>query len=281
LKPRAPQRYRGRVAPSPTGYLHLGHARTFWTAQERARKQHGTLVLRNEDLDPARCRPEFTQAMIEDLKWLGLEWQEGPDRGGPFAPYEQSQRTHLYRAALDELIQCGAIFPCTCSRKDIQHAARAPQAGEDEERLYPGTCRERQLAEIGGRPFSWRFRVPDNESISFLDHRLGPQSFVAGKQFGDFVVWRPDGVPSYQLAVVVDDAAMQITEVVRGEDLLLSTARQLLLYRALRLPAPEFFHCPLVRDEHGERLAKRHGALSIRALRASGAEPRYLLGTGL
>ena len=272
-------RYRGRIAPSPTGYLHLGHVRTFWMAQQRAREQHGTLVLRNEDLDPARCRPEFARAMIEDLQWLGFDWQEGPDRGGPFAPYEQSRRTHFYRVALDELITSGAVYPCTCSRKDILQAARAPHAGEDE-LIYPGTCRGRHLSEMDGRPYSWRFRVPDDECISFVDQRVGPQTFVAGKHFGDFVVWRPDDVSSYQLAVVVDDAMMQITEVVRGEDLLLSTARQLLLYRALGRPAPEFFHCPLVLDERGERLAKRHDALSIRALRASGAKPKDIVNAG-
>ncbi len=272
-----PPPYRGRLAPSPTGYLHLGHARTFWVAQERARASQGTLVLRNEDLDNTRVQPEFVTAMIEDLRWFGFEWQEGPDCGGPFAPYKQSQRIDLYRTALKTLESGGFIYPCTCSRKDIQAAIRAPHAADDDdEPVYPGTCRGNRLAEIGNRKFSWRFRVPDDESISFTDARLGPQQFIAGKDFGDFVVWRHDEVPSYQLACVTDDAAMQITEVVRGADLLKSTARQILIYRALGLKPPEFFHCPLMTDASGVRLAKRHDALSLRSLRTQSAKPEDL-----
>ena len=270
-------RYRGRIAPSPTGYLHIGHARTFWTAQQRTRDRNGTLVLREEDIDVARCRPEFSHAMIEDLKWLGFNWDEGPDIGGAFPPYRQSQRTPLYRAALDRLIASGHVYACTCSRKDIQQAARAPHAADDE-LLYPGTCRGQQPPP-GTRLFSWRFRIPDGETVAFTDGGFGPQRFIAGKDFGDFVVWRPDGVPSYQLAVVVDDAAMQITEVVRGADLLLSTARQILLYRALEKSAPEFFHCPLVTDERGQRVAKRSDSLSIRKLREAGRIPSDILGS--
>ena len=175
----------------------------------------------------------------------------------------------------EQLRAGGFIYPCTCSRKDIQQAAQAPHAGDDEV-IYPGTCRGKLESEIANLKFSWRFRVPDGETISFIDENFGPQSFVAGKDFGDFVVWRHDDVPSYQLAVVVDDAAMQITEVVRGADLLVSTARQLLLYRALKLTPPQFFHCPLMTDEHGERLAKRHEALSLRSLRASGKSPEEI-----
>jgi len=264
--------YRGRLAPSPTGYLHLGHARTFWTAQERARACGGTLILRNEDLDRARCKPEFVSGMIEDLRWFGFEWQEGPDCGGPFAPYHQSERFHLYRTALEKLRAGGFVYPCTCSRKDIQQSVAAPHA-EDDEPIYPGTCRRNRKSEIVNRKFSWRFRVPDGETISFTDGNWGPQQFGAGKDFGDFVVWsRHDGndIPAYQLACAVDDAAMQITEVVRGADLLVSTARQILLYRALNLTPPAFFHCPLFRDEAGKRLAKRHDALNLRTLRAAG-----------
>ena len=267
--------YRGRIAPSPTGYLHLGHARTFWTAHQRAREHKGVLVLRNEDLDPARSKTEFVRAMMEDLKWFGFAWQEGPDIGGSFAPYDQSERFHLYRTALEQLRVGGFIYPCTCSRKDIQQAAQAPHAGDDE-MIYPGTCRSNRQSELGHQKFSWRFRVPDGETVSFHDENFGRQSFIAGKDFGDFVVWRHDDVPSYQLAVVVDDAAMQITEVVRGADLLVSTARQLLLYRALELTPPKFFHCPLMMDERGERLAKRHQALSLHALRAAGKSPEEL-----
>jgi glutamyl-tRNA synthetase len=265
--------YRGRIAPSPTGYLHLGHARTFWTAQERAKAAGGSLVLRNEDLDRARCKPEFVAAMFEDLRWFGFEWQEGPDIGGPFAPYDQSERYPVYRRALEKLEQTGLIYPCLCSRKDLQAAARAPHAEDDEEPIYPGTCRHARQSEIVNRKFCWRFRVPDGETISFTDGNFGPQQFIAGKDFGDFVVWRTDDVPAYQLACVVDDAAMQITEVVRGADLLKSTARQILLYRALGFTPPEWHHCPLLRDATGQRLAKRTDALSLRAFRDRGITP--------
>jgi glutamyl-tRNA synthetase len=271
--------YRGRLAPSPTGLLHLGHARTFWTAQKRARANGGTLVLRNEDIDSTRFKLEFVSQMIEDLRWFGFEWQEGPDCGGPFAPYHQSGRFHLYRAALEKLRAGGFVYPCTCSRKDIRDAASAPNLGEDDEPIYPGTCRNKETSTLNLQPstrFNWRFRVPDDETVSFSDGNLGPQQFVAGRHFGDFVVWRHDDVPAYQLACAVDDAAMQITEVVRGADLLVSTARQILLYRALGLNPPAFFHCPLMCDKTGERLAKRHDALSLRTLRASGKTPESL-----
>ena len=274
--------YRGRLAPSPTGYLHLGHARTFWTAQERARAQGGTLILRNEDLDRARCRTEYVQGMYEDMRWFGLAWSEGPDVGGPLAPYSQSERMSWYRAAFEQLRAGGFVYPCTCSRKDIQVAVTAPHAADDE-LIYPGTCRPKgfihQTAGASGSTVaptssaSWRFQVPDGETIAFTDGNFSKQHFVAGKDFGDFVIWRGDDVPAYQLACVVDDAAMQITEVVRGADLLVSTARQILLYRALNLTAPAFFHCELMRDETGQRLAKRHDALSLRQLRARGEAP--------
>jgi glutamyl/glutaminyl-tRNA synthetase len=275
--------YRGRIAPSPTGYLHVGHAKTFWAAQQHARERDGVLVLRNEDLDRARCKPEFAEAMIQDLGWFGFAWQEGPDWGGPFAPYNQSERYSFYRETLAKLEHGGFIYPCVCSRKDLQAATRAPHAEDDEEPIYPGTCRDLRLDDVRGgsetgapnvsRKFCWRFRVPDGETISFDDANFGPQRFVAGKDFGDFVVWRADDVPAYQLACVTDDAAMEITEVVRGADLLVSTARQLLLYRALSLAAPSFYHCPLVTDTSGVRLAKRHDALSLRQLRARGETP--------
>ena len=278
--------YRGRLAPSPTGYLHLGHARTFWIAQQRARRHHGTLILRNEDLDRSRVRPEFVEAMLADLAWFGLQWTEGPDCGGPFAPYTQSQRQDLYRRAFEQLVAAGHLYHCTCSRKDILQALTAPHDVDDEP-VYPGTCRPHVSTAPMARPGSdssidgprpasrvnWRFRVPEGETISFVDANQGSQRFIAGRDFGDFVVWRHDDLPSYQLAVVVDDHAMRITEVVRGADLLRSSARQLLLYRALGLTAPGFFHCPLVTDADGIRLAKRHDALSLRALRALGGTP--------
>ena len=274
--------YRGRLAPSPTGHLHLGHARTFWAAYERARAAGGVLVLRDEDLDPARSRAEFAAAMLEDLKWLGIEWQEGPDVGGPFAPYRQSGRRGFYLEAWVRLIESGHVYPCVCSRGDIARAASAPHEGltrqaQDDEPHYPGTCRPAPgvTSEAPGTPagLNWRFRVPDGEEIVFEDLKQGRQSFVAGRDFGDFVVWRRDDVPAYQLAVVVDDARMQITEVVRGADLLKSTARQILLQRALGCATPAYFHCDLLTDERGERLAKRHESLSLGRLRASGLSP--------
>ncbi len=172
-------KYRGRLAPSPTGYLHLGHARTFWTAQERARQAGGQLILRNDDLDGARCRAEFVAAMSEDLRWFGFEWSEGPDRGGPFVPYNQSECVGFYRAALEQLQTGGFVYPCSCSRKDIQSAVAAPHAGEDEP-VYPGTCRSRREVDLCGKPFTWRFRVPDGKAITFQDQNLGAQAFVAG-----------------------------------------------------------------------------------------------------
>jgi glutamyl/glutaminyl-tRNA synthetase len=308
------RKYRGRLAPSPTGLLHLGHARTFWIAFERAREHGGKLVLRNEDLDIQRCRREFVEAMFEDLRWLGIYWDEGPNCDGPFAPYSQSQRRAYYLDAWNKLRDGGFIYPCTCSRKEVAQAASAPNDLDDEP-VYPGTCRpnghiataaslalsdpERREGESNGAiergrscaetqanassalvlspaGVNWRFRVPDDEEICITDLHLGPQRFTAGRDFGDFLVWRRDDVPAYQLAVVVDDATMQITEVVRGADLLKSTARQILLYRALGLTPPKFYHCDLVRDENGVRLAKRHDSLSIRKLRELGWKPEQV-----
>jgi len=271
-------KYRGRLAPSPTGYLHLGHAMTFWRAQERARESGGQLILRIEDLDGDRCRPAFRDAIAEDLHWFGLQWDEGPDLGGSFAPYVQSERREVYLAAWRKLRDAALIYPCTCSRQDVLQSAGAPHH-ENEEPVYPGTCRPESgtmsdLDSPEGR--NWRFQVPDGETLRFVDNRRGMQQATATVDFGDFIVWRKDGVPAYQLAVVTDDAAMQITEVVRGDDLLLSTFRQLLLYRALKLKAPRFYHTELITDSSGQRLAKRHDSLSLRELRNSGAEPKEL-----
>lgn len=272
----SPTPYRGRLAPSPTGYLHLGHARTFWTAFERAQSRGGVLVLRNEDIDQSRCKSDFVAAMFEDLRWFGFDWQEGPDAGGAFGPYTQSERTALYLKAFERLKAGGFLYPCWCSRNDVLRAASAPHAGEDEP-LYPGTCRGKGLFDPSDKgPPCWRFLAPRGRKIVFSDGRCGPQCFVAGQDFGDFVVWRRDGSPSYQLAVVVDDAAMRITEVVRGEDLLRSAARQILLYEALEYEAPEFYHCPLMLDEQGARLAKRRDSLSLRRLRSQGARPHEI-----
>lgn len=270
--------YRGRLAPSPTGFFHLGHARTFWIAAQRARQRGGALILRNEDLDPQRCRPEFVSAMYEDLRWLGIDWNEGPDCGGPHAPYVQSERRAHYFEAWERLRDGGWVYPCTCSRKDLAAAATAPNDSDDEP-IYPGRCRNRTDAGEYATPVgvNWRFRVPDGEAVVFVDQHLGPQSFIGGRDFGDFVVWRRDDVPSYQLAVAVDDALMQITEVVRGADLVKSTARQILILRALEYLVPEYYHCELVRDEQGQRMAKRHDSASIRHLRESGLTPEEVL----
>jgi glutamyl/glutaminyl-tRNA synthetase len=289
--------YRGRLAPSPTGLLHLGHARTFWTAYERARGADGTLILRDEDLDIQRARADFATAVLEDLRWLGVEWQEGPGLdgvpgGGPFGPYRQSERYTFYRAAWERLRAGGWIYPCTCSRRELAAAVSAPhedEAGDraqdsarggfqddDDEPIYPGRCRPRAGAVAEAREpagVNWRFRVPHSEAVGFEDSGVGARSYIAGLDFGDFVVWRRDDVPAYQLACVVDDAAMRITEVVRGADLLKSTARQILLYRALGLAPPLWHHCPLVRNSAGQRLAKRTDALSLRALRERGLTP--------
>lgn len=293
--------YRGRLAPSPTGLLHLGHARTFYTAYLRARQQGGTLVMRMEDLDAARSKPAYAEAAYEDLRWLGIRWQEGPGRsdrdlptrlkkGGAFGPYLQSKRRPVYLDAWRRLLRGGFLFPCHCSRKDLEAAAGAPHEADaqDDEPIYPGTCRRNRgyIPQLPGptseriespEGTNWRFQVPDGEAIEFEDENLGPQRFIAGADFGDFLVWRRDGLPSYQLACVADDAAMEITEVVRGADLLKSTARQILLYRALGLTPPKWYHCRLVVDHNGRRLAKRHDALSIRALRQRGLTPLKVL----
>jgi glutamyl/glutaminyl-tRNA synthetase len=293
-----PSPYIGRLAPSPTGLLHLGHARTFWTAQERARAAGGQLLLRNDDLDTARCRPEFVTAMQEDMRWFGLDWSE--------PMITQSERIPLYRAALARLHASGFIYPCTCSRRDVQQASTAPhepvgpvsdrpalsrsETGPtpDDEPLYPGTCRPENLPAhsplralaslVSGDGVNWRFRVPDGETLSFVDGHFGEQRGTAGRDFGDFLVWRKDDAPSYQLACVVDDATLGITEVVRGADLIRSTFRQLLLFRALGHASPAFYHCPLVTDEKGVRLAKRHDALALRTLRERGITPEILRG---
>jgi glutamyl-tRNA synthetase len=281
----------------------VGHARTFWTAWERARDAGGALVMRMEDLDPDRSRSVYAEAALEDLRWLGIRWHEGPDRGGPFGPYVQSRRGSVYLETWRKLLTGGFLFPCKCSRKDLESAPGAPHESSsrrgaqarvgkldalDDEPIYPGTCRHREshapqlpgttgVDEESPDGVNWRFRVPDGEAVEFNDLNLGPRRFVAGEDFGDFVVWRRDGVPSYQLACVADDAAMGITEVVRGADLLKSTARQILLYRALELQIPQWFHCRLVVDHNGRRLAKRHDALSLRALRQRGLTPMKIL----
>lgn len=266
---------RGRLAPTPTGLLHVGHARTFATAAQRAA---GRLVMRMEDLDSARCQPKFAAAALEDLCWLGLEWQEGPDCGGPLGPYRQSERDSLYRSIWQRLAAVRAIYPSPHSRRDLTTAAVAPHPGTDGESIFPAHLRPTHWPlppDPGGVP--WRFRVPDGRKICFVDGRLGRITRTAGIDFGDFVVWRRENLAAYELAVVVDDHMMGIDEVVRGEDLLTSTARQLLLYETLGWTVPRFFHTPLITDSTGQRLAKRTGGLAIRDLRLRGLSPAAVL----
>ena len=351
-------RYVGRLAPSPTGLMHLGHARTFWIAAMRAlaagnalegtkgtqvtkgdqgtkgakeaeatKGAGGELFLRNDDLDRSRCRAEYVEAMIEDLRWLGLRWRE--------PVISQSGRIPLYRVALARLHAAGLIYPCNRSRRDVAGAVGAPHEGglsgtgcqpvesgtgilpvdsretragcpcyskptgwqpvpldgwqpvpldAHDEPVFPREWRPAADAPLPALPradesitTNWRFRVPDGETISFTDNALGPLRAVAGRDFGDFLVWRRDDLPSYQLACAVDDTAMGVTEVVRGADLVKSTFRQILILRALGAVAPQYYHCPIMNDAGGQRLAKRHDALALRTLRAQGATPEEIL----
>lgn len=265
--------YLGRIAPTPTGDLHIGHARTFFNAYRRAVDARGAVLLRIEDLDPLRCRDEWTQRAIEDLEWLGIRWLD--------EPVHQSTRRDVYVDVWQRLRDSGHIYPSTVSRKEIRDAAHAPhEEDEENEPIFPASMRPspdtgRDAESPSG--VVWRFRVPDGEIIRFDDATTGAQSFTAGADFGDFIVWRKDDVPAYELAVVADDIAMRVSEVVRGEDLLRSTARQLLIYRALAATPPAWCHLPLVRDAAGRRLAKRHPALSIRELRGRGLSPDEVL----
>lgn len=269
-----PPAYIGRLAPSPTGRLHLGHARTFLLAAERALAAGGRLLMRIDDLDTARCRPEFAAAALEDLAWLGLRWEE--------PVLVQSARLPLYREALARLHAAGLIFPCHRSRRDLTEALSAPHEGAaapaDDEPLYPPAWRPAAdalppLLDSAGWATNWRFRVPDGRELRFTDGHFGAQSAVAGRDFGDFLVWRKDGFPSYQLACAVDDAELGITEVVRGADLIRSTFRQLLLLEVLGAPIPAYRHAPLMTDENGVRLAKRNDSLALATLRAQGRTP--------
>ncbi|MEI6873002.1 MAG: glutamate--tRNA ligase family protein [Verrucomicrobiota bacterium] len=258
--------YRGRLAPSPTGLLHLGHAATFLVAAQRAAHQDGILIYRNDNLDSDRCRPEFTEAALYDLNWIGIHWTE--------EFYIQSARLDLYREAFFSLLSRGWLYPCSCSRRDVASALRAPHP-VDEEPIYPGHCRTKVQNALlpPNLHLNWRFRIPNPELLSFEDGCQGLQKAVAGEMFGDFLVWRKDGFPSYQLASAVDDMLLNITEIVRGADLITSTFRQLLLWRALDHTPPAFYHCPLLADNSGQRLAKRNNALSIRSLREKGLSP--------
>lgn len=279
--PPGPRRVRGRFAPSPTGPLHLGNARTALLAWLHARSQGGTFVLRIEDLDPARCRPEWIPRLVEDLRWLGLDWDEGPGAHGPCAPYVQSRRGHLYREALAQLAAGGHTYRCYCSRAEVARAAGAPHGPADDGPRYPGTCRDlapdAAARRATARQPAWRIRVPQGP-VAFVDRVVGPVVRDVAAATGDFVVWRADGVAAYQLACAVDDGLMGITHVVRGDDLLDSTPRQILILERLGLQPPAYAHVPLLLGPDGARLAKRHGAITLAALRAAGARPEHVVG---
>jgi glutamyl-tRNA synthetase len=270
----------GRLAPSPTGGLHLGHARTFLIAWLAGRSQGGRIILRIEDLDASRVRAEARRTVLLDLRWLGLDWDEGPDLGGPSPPYVQSERLAFYDSILDRLKSLESIYPCTCTRAEIERAASAPHP-EDEGPTYPGTCSHRTAADagrLGDRPFAWRFRVPAGP-IAWDDLFLGRVELDPSRAGGDFLVARHGLGPSYQLAVVADDAAMGVNQVIRGADLVPSTPRQLLLYRRLGWPEPAFGHVPMAVAADGRRLAKRDGSLKLATLREAGVDPHVLVGS--
>ncbi len=269
------QRPRGRYAPSPTGPLHLGNVRTALLAWLQIRLVDGVFILRMEDLDLPRARAGSAAQILDDLRWLGLDWDEGPDLGGPLAPYTQSERTPLYQEALQRLINADRLYPCYCSRKDVALAASAPHAG-DTTFIYPGTCRNGAPARPERDP-AWRYRVPERV-VSVVDEIAGPLAQTLHHEVGDFVVRRADRLFAYQLAVVVDDALMGITDVVRGVDLFDSTPRQAELFDALGTPVPRYWHVPLLLDATGRRLAKRDEAASLAALRGQGDSAPAIVG---
>jgi glutamyl-tRNA synthetase len=267
----------GRLAPSPTGAQHVGNARTYLIAWLSARSQGGRVVLRIEDIDSPRVKPGAAEQALDDLRWLGLDWDDGP--------VVQTQRLPLYEAALRRLQAEERVYPCTCTRADVERAASAPHL-EHEGPVYPGTCAGRRAADaasLGDVSYCWRFRLP-TETPAFIDGFCGLQQLDLHALGGDFVVWKaprpPEqtSTPAYQLAVVVDDAAQGVTEVVRGDDLIPSTPRQLLLYDAFGLAPPRFSHVPLVVGPDGRRLAKRHGDTRLSSLRAAGVRAEMLLG---
>ena len=272
---------RGRFAPSPSGEMHLGNAWTALLAWLDIRSRNGVIVLRMEDLDPDRCRVEYAELLLADLRWLGLDWDEGPDRGGPFPPYCQSERTGFYQQAFDRLAAAGLVYPCFCSRAELRSVASAPHAGEGE-RVYSGRCSRLGEAEIvrrmaaGHRP-AYRLRAADRV-MDFADGLMGRQQQKLQQECGDFVIRRADGVYAYQLAVVVDDAAMAVDRILRGADLLSSTPRQIYLWEQLGYPPPAYVHVPLLLGSDGSRLSKRHASLSLAALRRQGIRAEAIVG---
>ena len=269
----------GRLAPSPTGAQHIGNARTYLLAWLSTRHAGGRVILRIEDIDSPRVKAWAVEQACEDLQWLGLDWDEGPGREAPSAPYVQTERMSHYQVALEQLKQANQIYPCTCSRADVAAAASAPHAGH-EGPVYPGTCSQRTPADVdalAGQPFSWRFRTRPEE-IGFVDRVAGRQQCQLAAELGDFVIYKQDGTPAYQLAVVHDDHTMGVTEVLRGDDLIPSTFRQLAIYEFFGWQPPQFAHVPLVVGEDGRRLAKRHGDTRLHTLRCAGLPPEVLVG---
>jgi glutamyl-tRNA synthetase len=269
----------GRLAPTPSGYLHLGNARSFLLAWLCARREGGRVIMRIEDIDRPRCRHELREAALIELAWLGLDWDAGPHAGEPVGDYDQSTRLEIYRAHLQRLVAAGLAYPCTCTRKDIEQASSAPHG--DEGAIYPGTCRGRwqsfdQARRESGVTPAWRFLF--DGTFSFHDEVLGEVTIDAST-LGDFVLWRRDDLPSYQIAVTVDDALQGVTQVLRGHDLVSSTARQLALYRALDLIPPDrWAHVPFIQDAQGRRMAKRDGDMALAQLRETGVDPRRIIG---
>lgn len=271
---------RGRLAPSPTGHLHLGNAWTFLLAWLAVRVQGGRIVLRMEDIDPQRSRPEYVQAILRDLAWLGLDWDEGPDRGGAYGPYTQQERLDRYAEVIDLLTAQGQTYPCYCTRKELACMASAPHA-EDVGPIYPGVCRGLSPAECLRREAAGgasSLRLRGGEALEFADLVHGPVRLSWAACGGDFPLRRSDGVISYQLAVAVDDMDQGIDLVVRGEDILPCTPRQVLLFQMLNGVVPSYAHVPLVLDHKGERLAKRHRSYELRALREAGVDARVVVG---
>jgi glutamyl-tRNA synthetase len=264
----------GRYAPSPTGDLHLGNLRTALVAWQECRQLGGLFILRIEDIDAPRTVPGSEQRLIDDLRWLGIDWDEGPDIGGPAGPYRQSERVRIYKEALDQLRQNGLVYSCRCSRKELRSIASAPHGPDGP--VYPGTCRPKlptDSIQFADAEIALRFRVDQHPIVKFEDLEAGPQSCDLESESGDFVVRRRDGLWSYQLACAVDDALMGVTHVVRGQDLLSSTPRQIAIMRALELPIPQYRHIPLVNDETGQRMSKRDDSVSLRRLQEHGMTP--------
>jgi glutamyl-tRNA synthetase len=277
----------GRLAPSPTGAQHIGNARTYLLAWLSIRSRGGRVILRMEDIDSPRIKRGAAEQAIDDLRWLGLDWDEGPDIGGPHAPYVQTERLYLYRQNLEKLKAAERVYPCTCTRSDVEAAASAPHLGQ-EGPIYSGTCAHRAMADAATLArsasegplaplFTWRLRTT-NQLRHFNDRFAGDRTCTVATELGDFPIAKADGSPAYQLAVVVDDHAMEITEVLRGDDLVPSAFRQLELYDFFGWQPPQFAHVPLVVGADGRRLAKRHGDTRLATLRAAGVSAEKLIG---